>query len=167
MAKKDEKAIYLPIDKQGDKSRTIIHTNMDVFHGSIEMLGYSELCSKAVVVGGSSNRSVVSTASYDYRKFGIHWAVPPPTTNKLCPEAISQSGRNSQFIQTGSIYCVAGRSSVDEAFDLAAIWRIDGPAYLIVDAMNVGQEGFAAVNSTTLARLPRIPAGTHLVPPGV
>ena len=69
--------------------RKIIHIDMDAFFASVEQRDRPELRGKPVLVGGApQRRGVVSTCSYEARKFGIHSAMPTRTALKLCPHAV-------------------------------------------------------------------------------
>ena len=69
--------------------KTILHLDMDAFFASIEQRDRPELRNKPVIVGGSpERRGVVSTCSYEARKFGVHSAMPTRSALRLCPEAV-------------------------------------------------------------------------------
>lgn len=75
--------------KPNQPIRKIIHADMDAFYASIEMRENPKYMNKPLVVGGSPySRSVVCSANYEARKYGIHSAMPCSKAKKLCPEAI-------------------------------------------------------------------------------
>lgn len=71
-----------------NEGRTIMHMDLDTFFVSVSRLQNSALVGKPVLVGGSSERGVVASCSYEARKFGVHAAMPMKHAKRLCPEAI-------------------------------------------------------------------------------
>lgn len=77
--------------------RHIAHFDLDSFFVAVEIINNPSLKGKAIIVGGSSDRGVVSTCSYEARKFGVHSAMPMRTAMKLCPHAILLRGTMDQY----------------------------------------------------------------------
>lgn len=77
--------------------RKIIHVDMDAFFASIEQQDNPEYRGKPVIVGGLSGRGVVSTCSYEARKYGIHSAMPMYMAKKLCPQGIFLPVRRKRY----------------------------------------------------------------------
>src|ERR1700689_2878679 len=118
-------------------ARTIFHVDMDAFFVSVEELYDPSLIGKAVVVGGQRNeRGVVSAASYEARKFGVHSALPLRTAAKLCPQAIFVDGHPERYRECSeNVYKVltafspqVEMASIDEAYlDMTGTARLHGP----------------------------------------
>lgn len=117
--------------------RTIFHVDMDAFFVSVEELYDPSLKGKAVVVGGQRDeRGVVSAASYEARKFGVHSAMPLRTAAKHCPHAIFVDGHPDRYRECSErVYKVLNAyspqvemASIDEAYlDMTGTERLHGP----------------------------------------
>jgi len=78
----------------------IIHVDMDAFYASVEQLDNPDLMGKAVIVGGASDkRGVVSAASYEARKFGVHSAMPMAQAIRRCPRAVVLPVRMTRYVE--------------------------------------------------------------------
>jgi DNA polymerase-4 len=75
----------------------IVHFDLDSFFVAVEILLDPTLKGKPVIVGGSAERGVVSTCSYEARKFGVHSAMPMRKAMQLCPQAIVLKGQGSEY----------------------------------------------------------------------
>ena len=78
-------------------SNSIAHFDLDSFFVSVELLKAPELKGKAVIVGGHNERGIVTTCSYEARKFGVHSAMPMKTAMRLCPHANVISGTYADY----------------------------------------------------------------------
>ncbi len=77
--------------------RNIVHMDLDTFFVSCERLLDSRLNGKPVLIGGTSDRGVVASCSYEARKFGVHSAMPMRMAKQLCPEAIVLRGNSGIY----------------------------------------------------------------------
>ncbi|MGM0436884.1 MAG: DNA polymerase IV [Bacillota bacterium] len=119
------------------KKVNIMHIDMDAFFASVEIMDKPELEGKPVIVGGvdKNNRGVVSTASYEARKYGVHSAMPIFKAKKLCPDGIYLSGRMERYKEISKdIHKIfhkytplVEKISIDEAFlDLKGCHKLFG-----------------------------------------
>ena len=80
-----------------EAKRIIMHIDLDSFFVSVERKFDSSLIGKPVVIGGSADRGVVASCSYEARKFGIHSAMPMKQAMHLCPHAIIVRGNYQRY----------------------------------------------------------------------
>ena len=80
-------------------NRAIVHMDLDTFFVSCERLLDSKLIGKPVLIGGTSDRGVVASCSYEAREFGIHSAMPMRMAKQLCPEAIILRGNSGVYTE--------------------------------------------------------------------
>src|SRR5690606_18684345 len=116
--------------------RTIVHADMDAFYASVEQLDRPELRGRPVIVGHPGARSVVTTASYEARPFGVGSAMPMAKAMRLCPEAVVVPPRFRRYQEISrKVMEVFARFSprvealsLDEAFlDLTGAEGLFGP----------------------------------------
>ena len=79
------------------EQRKIIHVDMDAFFASVEQRDHAELRGKPIAVGRDGPRGVVSTASYEARRFGVHSAMSVYTAKRYCPSLIVVEGRHEHY----------------------------------------------------------------------
>lgn len=132
--------------------KSIIHLDMDAFYPAVEVLDNPHLKGKPVIVGGSLERGVVSSASYEARSFGIHSAQPMATAARLCPQAVFLRVRMKRYqAVSGEIFEIFHRFtplveplSIDEAF-----LDVTGSRRLFGDAVRIAKQ----IKATTLKEI--------------
>ena len=125
---------------------------MDAFFAAVEQVDHQELRGKPVIVGGST-RGVVSTASYEARKFGVHSAMPVFEARRLCPHGFFVPVRMARYQEVSHVIMdilrrvspLVEQVSIDEAFiDLDGTERLHG------DCRKVGQKIKQQIRAETL-----------------
>jgi len=136
--------------------KTMFHVDMDAFFVSAEELFDPSLKGKAVVVGGRPDeRGVVSAASYEARKFGVHSAMPLRTAHKLCPHAIFVDGHPERYRDCSQqVFEVLNHfspqvemASIDEAYvDMTGTERLHGPPLRAAHALHEAMRAATRLN---------------------
>lgn len=126
------------------RARVVLHADMDAFYASIEQRDEPSLRGRPVVVGGTSDRGVVSAASYEARRFGVHSAMPTAIARRRCPQGVFLRGDMTRYQrESRRIFAVFARFtpaveglSLDEAFlDLTGSERLLGPPREVGEAL--------------------------------
>ena len=167
--------------------RTILHVDLDAFFAAVEQRDRPELRGKPVVVGGGgpNQRGVVSAASYEARRFGIHSAMPLREAGRRCPDAVFLPVDGRKYLQVSrDVMAILRRYtplvepiSIDEAFlDVTGSRELfgDGPtiARAIKDAVRDEVRLTISVGVATTKLVAKIasdlekPDGLVVVPPG-
>ncbi len=116
-------------------NRTIIHLDLDTFFVSVERLINSSLIGKPIIIGGMSDRGVVSSCSYEARQFGVHSAMPMRMAKQLCGDAIYIRGDMEEYSKQSKLVTdiisesapVYEKASIDEHYiDLTGMDRFFG-----------------------------------------
>ncbi|MGH0038177.1 MAG: DNA polymerase IV [Myxococcota bacterium] len=117
--------------------RVVLHADMDAFYAAVEQRDRPELRGRPVIIGGTSDRGVVSTASYEARRFGVRSAMPAVQARQLCPDGVFLRGDMARYTRESRRIFEIFREftpdvegvSIDEAFlDLTGSRRLLGPA---------------------------------------
>jgi DNA polymerase-4 len=172
---------------QAPASRTILHVDLDAFFAAVEQRDRPELRGKPVIVGGGgpNDRGVVSTASYEARRFGVHSAMPLRQAGRLCPNGIFVPVDGAKYLRVSKqVMAVLRRFtplvqpvSIDEAFlDVTGSRALFGDGETIARLVKAGvrdeTELTISVGVATTKLVAKIasdlrkPDGLVVVPPG-
>ena len=117
------------------QEKQIVHIDQDAFFVSVEVLKNSKLLGMPVIIGGTSDRGVVASCSYEARKFGIHSAMPSKMARQLCPQAIFIRGNMEEYSKYSHLITeilqqkvpVLEKASIDEHYiDMTGMDRFHG-----------------------------------------
>ena len=159
--------------------RKIIHVDMDAFYASVEQRDEPELRGKPVAVGGNGPRGVLTTCSYEARRFGCRSAMPSITAKRLCPQLIFRRPRFAVYTQVSRQVRAIFRDytpqveplSLDEAYlDVTADLKGIGSAVRIAELIRArikAETGLTASAGVSYNKFLAKLASDHLKPDGL
>lgn len=118
-----------------DMERSIVHCDLDTFFVSVERLVNSKLIGVPVLIGGSSDRGVVASCSYEARKSGVHSAMPMRLALRMCPDAVVVKGDHDLYSYYSNMVTeiisletpIVEKASIDEHYlDVSGMDRFFG-----------------------------------------
>ena len=139
--------------------RSILHMDLDSFFVSVEVIKNPSLKGKPVIVGGTAERGIVASCSYEARKFGIHSAMATTMAKRLCPDAIFLHGSYHDYADYSKRVTdiiaervpVLEKSSIDEFYiDLTGMDTFFGSFSLAQEIRNLIR------TETRLQKLPHL-----------
>jgi len=144
--------------------RRIVHIDMDAFFASVEVARDPALAGKPLIIGGAweDQRGVVSTASYEARKFGVHSAMSLAQAKKLCPQGVYMRGNYEHYREASArvrailetVTPVVQMASIDEGYlDVTGSQRIFG-----------GDEGIATYIKSEIKAQTKLPCTVAISP---
>ena len=124
MGRADGNGRLVSLPGDDDEGTGILHVDMDAFYAGVEMLDNPALRGKPIIIGAPESRSVVSSASYEARRYGVRAAMPVGQAMRLCPTAIVVPPRMSRYLEVstqvmrvfGEFTPLVEPLSIDEAF---------------------------------------------------
>jgi nucleotidyltransferase/DNA polymerase involved in DNA repair len=129
-------------------ARVILHLDMDAFYAAVEIRENPALAGKPLIIGHRGRRGVVSTCSYEARRFGVRSAMPSVTAERLCPGAVWLPGRMDLYVEVShrlrrileEATPIVEPISIDEAFlDLSGVVRAGRPVGTLDDGARVAR----------------------------
>ncbi len=144
MSRTDGSARLTSAPDADDSGANILHVDMDAFFAAVAVLDDPSLAGKPVIIGSRHPRSVVSSASYEARRFGVRSAMPVGRALQLCPQAEVVSPPYSRFQEESakvmavleSFTPLVEQLSIDEAFlDVAGARRLWGSPAMVARAV--------------------------------
>ncbi|MEI6488437.1 MAG: DNA polymerase IV, partial [Bacteroidota bacterium] len=165
-------------------NRSIMHIDLDTFFVSVERLKNSKLAGKPVLVGGTSDRGVVASCSYEARKFGVHSGMAMRMARKICPEAMLVKGDSEEYSKSSKRVTdiikervpLYEKTSIDEFYiDLTGMDTFYGSYKLATEVRNVIMKetglpiSFALSTNKTVAKVgtgEAKPNGQNEIPSG-
>jgi DNA polymerase-4 len=132
--------------REPSRRRVIAHCDIDAFYASVELQRHPELRGKPLIVGGLGPRSVVTTASYEARAFGVDSAMPMPRARRLCPQAVVLPPDMATYGQfSGTVwrmvrerFAVVQQAGIDEAY--VDVTEVDTPLRALRDMVAAVEE---------------------------